>query len=49
MKKNMTAIELFLAKRDVTRVYRVCPRCGGEGTFLSGETCYYCQGSGEVD
>lgn len=27
---------------------RTCPRCGGTGTFLSGEICYYCQGTGEV-
>ncbi len=29
--------------------FRICPRCGGAGTFLSGETCYYCNGSGSVD
>lgn len=21
--------------------FRICPRCQGTGTFLSGETCYY--------
>ncbi len=28
---------------------RICPRCGGTGTFNSGETCYYCHGTGSVD
>lgn len=28
---------------------RICPRCGGHGTMLSGETCYYCQGTGTVE
>lgn len=27
---------------------RICPRCGGTGTFNSGEVCYYCNGSGTV-
>lgn len=27
----------------------VCPRCGGYGTMTDGSTCYYCQGSGQVD
>ena len=26
-----------------------CPRCGGYGTFSSGETCYYCQGNKTVE
>lgn len=47
--KNMSVVDLFLARRGAIRFSRVCPRCGGEGTFLSGETCYYCQGSGRVD
>lgn len=25
-----------------------CFRCGGTGTFTSGETCYYCQGDGYI-
>ena len=29
--------------------FRICPRCGGTGTFNSGETCYFCQGTGTVD
>ena len=28
--------------------FRICPRCQGTGTFLSGETCYYCHGTGTV-
>lgn len=28
---------------------KICPRCGGTGTFLSGETCYFCKGTGTVD
>lgn len=26
-----------------------CPRCGGTGSFNSGETCYYCNGDGEIE
>lgn len=29
--------------------FRICPRCGGTGTFNSGETYYYCHGAGSVD
>lgn len=29
--------------------FRICPRCGGTGTFNSGETCYYCHGSGSIN
>lgn len=25
-----------------------CPRCGGDGKFDDGSTCYYCDGKGEV-
>ena len=28
---------------------RWCPRCGGTGKFDSGDTCYYCNGSGIID
>lgn len=42
-KKTYKRIILKGTAREAT-----CPRCGGTGTFLSGETCYYCQGSGTV-
>lgn len=28
---------------------RRCYRCGGTGKFDSGETCYFCNGSGVID
>ena len=53
--KNANVIDLFMSRRGnndschiAMRSARTCPRCGGEGTFLSGEKCYYCQGTGEV-
>lgn len=45
--KNGTFIKIKRAKvfsRTIT-----CPRCAGTGTFTSGETCYYCKGSGTVE
>ena len=47
--KNKNVINFYMYRRGIVRSARVCPRCGGEGTFLSGETCYYCQGKGTVD
>lgn len=35
--------------RNASFKLRTCFRCGGTGRFDSGETCYYCQGSGVVD
>ena len=29
--------------------FRICPRCGGTGTFNSWETCYYCHGSSSIN
>lgn len=45
-KKNV--VELFMSRKGIIRSEAVCPRCGGAGTFLSGETCYYCKGKGTV-